>query len=130
VLLSSGGYEALHDGLSLALSAVALGRPVAILLMGSALYLHVEGHLEQAPVLAAPEVVARRLRDGFARRAGPTLDAMLEDARRLGTRVYACSGAVDLLDLAAERVVERVDEVISLPGLLQRLGPGVVVTRF
>lgn len=113
--------DRLHHGVSLALTGAAMGRPTVIALFQGALLAVVTGLAEAPRLDGLPADVAARLLEGHER--FPTSVArLLADARRLGVRVYACSGSVELAGLEVADVLAHVDDVLGLTTILRRAG--------
>lgn len=113
--------DRLHHGVSLALTAAAMGRPTTVALFQGALLALVSGRAD-APCLDGLEpALAAALTEGHERH--PTSPGgLLRDARKLGVRVYACSGSVELAGLEVEETLQHVDDVLGLTTLLRRAG--------
>ena len=114
VFLNSGAYESVHQGLSIAASAVSSGREVELYFFWWALERLVRGPLD-APDLR--EDVA----DQMEKRGVPTLRQLLEVTRTSGkARLFACSGSMAALGLKPDEVEKSVDQVVGWTTILQR----------
>ena len=114
VFLHSGAYDSVHQGLSIAASAVSLGRDVELYFFWWALERLVKGALD-APDLR--EDVA----DEMERRGVPTLRQLLEVVRNSGkARLFACSGSMASLGLLPDAVGKAVDQIVGWTTILQR----------
>jgi hypothetical protein len=106
IFLRSADWDARHLAVSVGVTAAAFGDRVHLALFGAALRSFVHGGFAEG---APPSAVRARV---------PPLDATLNEARRdLGLRVVACDTALRLVDVAPERAVPPLDEVMSLPTL-------------
>ena len=114
VFLHNGGYDAVHQGLSIAASAAALGRDVELYFFWFALERLIRGPLD-APDLR--EDVA----DEMERRGVPTLAQLLEVVRgSSNAKLFACSGSLASLGLTPADVEKSVDQIVGWTTILQR----------
>jgi peroxiredoxin family protein len=121
LFFQQGEYELMHQGLSAAAAAAALGDPVELYFFWHALGRLVEGPLD-AP---AHEETADRLEA----RGVPSLAELLKAVRGSGqARVLACSGSLAALGLTPADVEPHVDELVGWAGIVQRTRG--VVDRF
>ena len=114
VFFHSGGYDAVHQGLSIAASATSLGREVELYFFWWALERLVKGPLDEPDLR---EDVA----DQMERRGVPTLRQLLEVVRGSGkARLFACSGSLAALGITPGAVEPVVDQVVGWTTILQR----------
>jgi peroxiredoxin family protein len=114
VFLNSGAWESVHQGLSIAASAAALGRPVELYFFWWALE-----RLHRGP-LDVPDL-REDVADELERRGAPTLRQLLEVVRGSGkAQLFACSGSLGALGLTAEEVAKSVDQIVGWTTILQR----------
>ncbi len=114
VFLNNGSYDAVHQGLSIAASATALGREVELYFFWFALERLIRGPLD-APDLR--EDVA----DEMERRGVPTLRQLLEVVRGSGkAQLFACSGSLASLGLKPDELAGSVDQIIGWTTILAR----------
>ena len=108
-----GEYEAVHQGLSAAAAACALGDSCELYF-----FWHGLGRLVKGP-LDAPEGEA--LADHLEARGVPSLEELLTAVRGSGqARLLACSGSLAALGLKPADVESHVDELIGWTGILTR----------
>lgn len=120
VFLHRGDYDAVHQGLSIAVAAAALGRTVDVYFFWWALERLVKDRLDE-PDLDRDDVNAT-----MELRAVPTLRqllTLLRDAK--GAQVFACTGSMAALGFLPPDVEPKVSQLIGWTGILQRTA-GVV----
>ncbi|MBL9039282.1 MAG: hypothetical protein JNG84_12260 [Archangium sp.] len=123
IFVHRGEYEAVHQAVSVAAAAAAIGRPVQLYFFWWALERLVRGELGE-PDLARDDINAT-----MERRGVPTIRDLLDAAKQSGhARLYACSGSLASLGLTPPDVEGRVDELIGWTTILQRTAG--VVDRF
>ena len=114
IFLQSGGYDAVHQGLSIAASATSLGREVELYFFWFALERLVRGPLD------APEL-REDVADEMEKRGVPTLRQLLEVVRSSGkAKLFACSGSLAALGLKPLEVEPLVDQIVGWTTILQR----------
>ncbi len=109
----SGSYDHLHHGFSLALGALALGRPVRFFFTYWSLrYLKRGGdswfHLDAEAKDYQP-VLQKGLEKGHLEK----ISEMITQIKAMGGEVYVCTPSIGLLNIARDELVESVDR---LPG--------------
>lgn len=115
VFFSRGEYDAVHQGLSAAAAAVALGRRVELYFFWWALERLVRGNLDE-PDLERDDVAAT-----MELRGVPTLRQLLDSLRDSGlATLLACTGSIAAVGLAPPEVEAKVDAVIGWVSILQR----------
>lgn len=117
IFLHSGDYDRVHQGLSIAASAVAVGRPAELYFFWWALERLVADKLDD------PEFGPGRedAEDRFERRRMPTLRQLLTHLRESGLcTLYACSGSMAATDVTPEQLAEKVDQLVGWTTILQR----------
>ena len=108
-----GEYEAVHQGLSAAAAAAALGYSCELYFFWNAL-----GRLVKGP-LDAPEGEAQA--DQLEARGVPTLRELIKAVRATQeARLFACSGSLAALGLKPPDVESAVDELIGWTSIIQR----------
>lgn len=124
--LNSGGYELAWNCTSLALTAAAMGDDVTFVLGFDALRAVSRGSFGKP--LTERERAASTRGEGLG---APTPAKMLEEARGLGAKVFACDTTVKLcgLDAKALEKSNAVDEVQGLPQIW-RLTEGARIFNF
>ena len=115
LFLHRGEYDAVHQGLSIAASAVSSGRPVELFFFWWALERLVRGNLDE-PDLERDDVNAT-----MELRGVPTLRQLLDVVRDSGlAKVFACSGSMASIGLLPPDVEPKVDALIGWTAILQR----------
>lgn len=113
IFVHRGEYEALHQALAIAATAVAQGRPTQVYLFWWALERLARGGLELTEGGAAGERLEAR--------SQPSAQALLEAVRSSPlARVVACSGSLSALGLIPPQVEHAVDEIAGWSTILQR----------
>jgi len=113
IVLHSGSYDRAIYALSLATVALAMGRPVYMLLTYGGLLRFTRGRLEDMDE-DTPAAIGEALERGLARGSIVPLAEALANAKRLGLKLYACSNALANLNISRDELVEEVDEVVGL----------------
>ncbi len=124
--VSSGGYQAAWQSMSMGLTAAAMGDEVVYVFAFDALRALVGGHFGE------PLSDRERAEAGRGEGLGaPTPATMLQDARGLGVRLLACDTTVKLCGFVPEELEQRgeLDEVLGLPQIW-RLTQGARVLTF
>jgi peroxiredoxin family protein len=115
IFLHRGEYDAVHQGLSIAASAAAMGREVELYFFWWALERLVRGKLDE-PDLERDDVNAT-----MELRGVPTLRQLLDVVRDSGqAKIFACSGSMASLGLLPPEVEPKVDALIGWTAILQR----------
>ncbi len=115
IFLHRGEYDAVHQGLSIAASATALGREVELFFFWWALERLVRGKLDE-PDLERDDVNAT-----MELRGVPTIRQLLDVVRDSGhARLFACSGSMASIGLTPPDVEPKVDALIGWTAILHR----------
>lgn len=115
VFLHRGEYETFHQALSIAASAVAMGRKTELYFSWWALERLIRGNLDE-PDLERDDVNAT-----MERRRVPTLRQLLDAIRDSGqATIYACSGSLAAIGLDPLEVEPKVDSLIGWTAILRR----------
>ncbi|MFO0596341.1 MAG: hypothetical protein U0228_13580 [Myxococcaceae bacterium] len=123
IFMHRGEYDAVHQGLSIAASAVSTGREVELFFFWWALERLVRGPLD-VPDLERDDVNAT-----MELRGVPTCRQLLDVVRDSGhARLFACTGSMASLGLTPPDVEPKVDALIGWTAILQRTAG--VVDRF
>lgn len=116
VFLHSGDYDRVHQGLSIAASAVASGRRAEVYLFWWALERFLKGALDE-PDLPGREDVA----DRFESRGMPTLRVLLEHLADSGLcTVAGCTGSLGALGGEPATAASGIDVWLGWSSILQR----------
>ncbi len=113
IVLHSGSYDRASYALSLAIVALAIGRPVYILLTYGGLLRFTRRHLEDMDE-DTPAAIGEALERGLARGGIVPLAESLANAKRLGLKLYACANAMAVLNISRDELIDEVDEVVGL----------------
>lgn len=123
IFLQRGEYDAVHQGLSIAAAATAVGRQVELYFFWWALERLVRGNLD-TPDLERDDVNAT-----MELRGVPTIRQLLDSVRDSGSaKIFACTGSIASLGLTPPDVEPKVDALIGWAAILQRTAG--VVDRF
>lgn len=115
IFLHRGEYDVVHQALSIAASAAAMGRPVELYFFWWALERLVRGNLDE-PDLERDDVNAT-----MELRGVPTLRQLLDVVRDSGhAKLFACSGSMASIGLLPPDVEPKVDALIGWTAILQR----------
>jgi peroxiredoxin family protein len=116
IFLHSGAYDRLHQGLSIAASGAALGRPVDVYFFWWALERLLTDRLDEPDFPDREEVASH-----FEARGLPTLRALLGHLRASGqVTLVACTGSLAALGRTAADAEGRVDTLLGWTGILTR----------
>ena len=123
-------YDKLHQVATIGLTASAMGKDVAVVLLFWTIKKLAEGKLDDVDF--PPEY--QRYHDEVARllaeRKVPRISEMFEEARKVGKfRLIACSAGLEYMGVDADAVAKQVDEVMGLPAILA-LASGAETTLF
>lgn len=114
VLLHSGDYDRLHQGLSIAAAAVSSSRETSIFFFWWALDRLARGDLATADFGPGRGELGERFRDGRF----PTAAELLESARAGGAKVYACTGSMAILGHRPTALEGKVDGFVGWTTIL------------
>ena len=115
IFLHRGEYDAVHQGLSIAASAVSMGREVELYFFWWALERLVRGKVDE-PDLERDDVNAT-----MELRRIPTIRQLLDVVRDSGhAKLFACSGSMASIGLLPPEVEPKVDALIGWTAILQR----------
>jgi peroxiredoxin family protein len=117
VFLHSGDYDRVQQGLSIAVSGAAAGRPVDVFFFWWALDRLIRGDLDAPSFGPGREEVSEE----FTEKGFPTLRQLLASAKATGlVRLHACSGSLAILGKTPLAVEGKVDEVVGWAAILER----------
>lgn len=115
IFLHRGEYHAVHQGLSIAAAAAAMGKEVELYFFWFALERLVRGRTEE-PDLERDDVNAT-----MELRGVPTIQQLLGVVRDSGrAKLYACTGSMAALGLTPPDVEPHVDGLVGWTAILQR----------
>jgi len=116
IFLHTGDYDRVHQGLSIAAAAAALGRRADLYLFWWALDRLLSGQLDE-PDFPGQAEVARR----FESRGLPTIRELLRHVRASGlVTLVACSGSLAALGRTPAEAEGKVDLVLGWSSILTR----------
>ncbi len=122
IFLHSGEYAAVHEGLSAAAAAAALGRRTDIYLFWWALDRILGDKLDEPDFGPGREELAL----DFVDRHFPTLRELLDACRSTGlVSLWACSGSLAVLGKTPQALEGKVDGLVGWTSILERTS-GVV----
>jgi len=118
IIFHSGSYDRLSHGLSIALAALALGRPVRFFFTYWALpYLRkgadAELHLD-SEAADYRQILQKNLEKGTLERVSD----LIAQTKALGAKFYTCTHSMSLLNIARNELVEEVDRSMGLTTFL------------
>jgi len=118
IIFHSGSYDRLSHGLSIALAALALGRPVRFfftywalpyLRRGGDLHFHLDSEAQDYQ-----QSIKKNLEQGHWEK----ISDLIVSAKALGGRFYACTHSMGLLNIARDELIEEVDRSMGLTAFL------------
>ena len=120
IYLHSGTYDKLYQAIMLAITAASMGSKVYIFLFFWALRKFANGKLDEIDYPADLKNEEKRLLDTMKGKDPSVLTELIDEVGKMGNlEVYACSGAVKLMELDEEQVQSRVNDIIGLPTMLK-----------
>ena len=114
IIFHSGSFDRLYHGLSLALSALALGREVRLFFTYWALeYLKKD---QPAALKLDEEAMAQRglLEKHIERGHIQRLPELIRQAKSMGAKFYACTNSMGLLNIARDELINEVDKSMGI----------------
>ena len=120
LFLHSGAYDKLYQAVMLAVTAASMGNKVYIFLFFWALRKFVTDKIDVIEFPAGIPDEDRRLLEAVPQGQSNMLKELLNEVSKMGNlEIYACSGAVKLMELDEELVKSKVKEIIGLPTMLK-----------
>ncbi len=120
LFLHSGNYEKLYQAVMLAITSASMGNKVYIVLFFWALRKFVTDKLDVIEFPEGMDDEDRRLLEAVPQGQSNMLKELLSEVGQMGNlEIYACSGAVKLMELDEELVKSKVKEIIGLPTMLK-----------
>ncbi len=113
IVLHSGSYDRASYALTLALVALAMGMDARMLLTHGGLRRFSGDRLEEMGD-DTPEQARKDFELALMSGAVNSIEKQLADAKELGLRLYACTGAMAITDIRQEHLRPEVDEMIGL----------------
>lgn len=124
IIFHSGSYDRLYHGLSLALSALALGREVRLFFTYWALgCMRKNGpssfNLDRE-AQAHQEIIDKNIKAGHMQK----LAELFSQAKALGARFYACTQSMGLLNISRDELVKEIDKSMGITTFLTESSGG------
>jgi peroxiredoxin family protein len=120
LFLHSGNYEKLYQAVMLAITSASMGNKVYIFLFFWALRKFVTDKLDVIEFPDGMHEEDKRLLEAVPQGQPNMLKELLSEVSKMGNlEIYACSGAVKLMELDEELVKSKVKEIIGLPTMLK-----------
>lgn len=113
IILHSGAYDRAHYALSLALAGLVMGEEVALLCTYEGLERITRGRIDELGE-ETPTTVREAFRKGLASGAIRPLSHLLQDALEMGLKIYACAGAMSVLNISRNELIEPVTAVVGV----------------
>ena len=113
IILHSGGYDRVSYALSLAIVALTTGSEVHMFLTYGGLKRFSRGHLEYIGEETSGDV-RDVVEHGLGSGGIKPLEQALDDAKRLGLRIYACPNSMANLNITRAELIPQVDLVMGL----------------
>jgi len=120
IFAHSGTYDKIYQIITLAITAASMGRETYIFLFFWALRRFVNEEFDAKRLAAEFGEEGERLSKRMQEINPISLKELLRDVRTVGNlKVYACTGAVKLMELEESVVRSRVDDILGLTTLLE-----------
>jgi len=120
LFLHSGNYEKLYQAVMLAITSASMGNKVYIFLFFWALRKFVTDKIDVIEFPDGMNEEDKRLLEAVPQGQPNMLKELLNEVGKMGNlEIYACSGAVKLMELDEELVKSKVKEIIGLPTMLK-----------
>lgn len=120
LFLHSGAYDKLYQAIMLAITAASMGSKVYIFLFFWALRKFATGKIDEIDFPADIQDEERHLLEGVPQGSPDMLKELLGEVGKMGNlEIYACSGAVKLMELDEDMVKDKVKDIIGLPTMLK-----------
>ena len=120
IFAHSGTYDKLYQIITLAITAASMGRETYIFLFFWALKRFVNEEYDVTKLLSEYGDEGEKLSKRMQKINPISLKELLHDVRTMGNlKVYACTGAVKLMELEESVVRTRVDDILGLTTLLE-----------
>ena len=120
LFLHSGAYDKLYQAIMLATTAASMGNKVYIFLFFWALRKFVNDKIDEIDFPVDIRDEERLLLEAVPRGSSNMLRELLDEVKKMGNlEIYACSGAVKLMELDEDLVMRKVNDIIGLPTMLK-----------
>ena len=120
IFAHSGTYDKLYQIITLAITAASMGRETYIFLFFWALKRFVNEEYDVTKLSSEYGDEGEKLSKRMQKINPISLKELLHDVRTMGNlKVYACTGAVKLMELEESVVRTRVDDILGLTTILE-----------
>ena len=120
IFAHSGTYDKLYQIITLAITAASMGRETYIFLFFFSLKRFVNEEYDVTKLSSEYGDEGEKLSKRMQKINPISLKELLHDVRTMGNlKVYACTGAVKLMELEESVVRTRVDDILGLTTLLE-----------
>ncbi|MBE7444369.1 MAG: DsrE/DsrF/DrsH-like family protein [Planctomycetia bacterium] len=120
IFAHSGTFDKLYQIITLAITAASMGRETYIFLFFWALKRFADEEFDVVKLSAEFGAEGEKLSKRMQKINPVSLKELLHDVRTMGNlKVYACTGAVKLMELEESVVRTRVDDILGLTTLLE-----------
>lgn len=113
IILHSGSYDRASYALTLTLVALSMGMEARMLLTHGGLRRFSGDRLDEMAD-DTPQQVQNDFESALMTGTVNSIEKQLADAKELGLRLYACTGAMAIADIRQEHLRPEVDEMIGL----------------
>ncbi len=119
IIFHSGSFDRLHQGFSVALAALALGRPVRLFFSYWAFRYLKRGEDSYFTLDSEASDYREILQKGLERGHLESVSHLLGQVKTMGAKCYACTHSMGLLNIARDELVEAVDRSMGLTAFLK-----------
>lgn len=120
IILHSGSYDRIYHGLSIALTALALGRTVKLFFTYWALEYLRRGRPPSLPLDKEGEPYKGVIEDHIEKGHMKRISELLSEAKELGATLYACVSSMSLLNITRDELIDEVDESTGIATFLMK----------
>jgi peroxiredoxin family protein len=118
IIFHSGSYDRLHHGFSIALAALALGRPVRFFFSYWALEYLKRGMQDHFRLDGEASEHRPVMQKGMERGHLEPIPEIIGQIKAMGGRFYTCTHSMGLLNIARDELIEAVDRSMGLTAFL------------
>ena len=124
IVFHSGSYDRVYHGLSFAVAALALGRPVKLFFTYWALEYLKKDALQTLPLdeeaRSHQMILKKNIENGHIVNIGE----LILQAKSMSGKFYACSASMGLLNIARDELIEAVDKSMGIATFLSETQDG------
>jgi peroxiredoxin family protein len=118
IIINNASYERVAFALNLAITQLAVfGRNVDLLFTYGALIRLKKGSTDQVGE-ETEHWIREQIKHGIKKGAIPRISELLKDLKKMGGRIYACTGALALHSITQEELIDEVDSIRGTTGFL------------